>query len=139
MPAPAGVGGCLMSGEHRVGFKNPPRHTRFQKGRSGNPRGRPKGTRNLRSDLQDELEERISVSQGGTKRVVSKQRAMIKSLLARALQGDSRAAGRILDLVVRILPQDEPEPPHQELGRDDAAILRTYEERLVRRIKRGRK
>jgi len=35
-----------------VGYKKPPQHSRFQPGRSGNPRGKQKGVRNLGSDCQ---------------------------------------------------------------------------------------
>lgn len=40
-----------------IGYKKPPRHTRFRKGQSGNPKGRPKGTQNLKTDLAEELSE----------------------------------------------------------------------------------
>ena len=44
---PATVAG--MSGKSKVGYKNPPLHTRFAKGRSGNPRGRPRGVKEPKS------------------------------------------------------------------------------------------
>ena len=44
-----------LSSDYEVGYGKPPEHTRFQPGRSGNPRGRPKGTKNLKTDLVEEL------------------------------------------------------------------------------------
>jgi hypothetical protein len=43
--------------DYDVGHAKPPKHTRFQPGQSGNPRGRPKGTKNLKTDLIEELGE----------------------------------------------------------------------------------
>ena len=40
------------------------RHTRFRKGKSGNPQGRPKRTKNLKTDLIEELREQILVREG---------------------------------------------------------------------------
>ena len=71
-----------MPGDYEVGYKRPPSHTRFEKGRSGNPRGRPKGTLNLATDLAEELGEMIEVRENGAVRRISKQRAMVKSLAA---------------------------------------------------------
>jgi hypothetical protein len=84
--------------DNKVGFRKPPEATRFRKGRSGNPRGRPKGSLNLATDLTAELGERITVREDGKPRRVTKQRALIKSLLAKALQGDVRAASTLLAL-----------------------------------------
>src|ERR1700742_2968486 len=47
-----------------VGYKRPPKHTQFRPGQSGNPKGRPKGTQNLKSDLREELGEIVRVREG---------------------------------------------------------------------------
>jgi hypothetical protein len=96
-----------MSG-YKVGYGKPPKTTRFKKGKSGNPRGRPKGSLNLATDLTAELGEHITVREDGRPRKVSKQRALIKSLMAKALQGDIRAMASLLALYARIVT----EPPH---------------------------
>jgi hypothetical protein len=50
--------------EYEVGYGKPPKSTRFQPGQSGNPRGRPKGTKNLKTDLIEELHETIEIREG---------------------------------------------------------------------------
>ena len=79
-------------GSYEVGYCRPPQHTRFKPGHSGNPKGRPKGTKNLKTDLMEELAERINVSEGGKPKKLSKQRALVKSLTAKAIKGDARAS-----------------------------------------------
>src|SRR5262249_42455656 len=73
---------------YKIGYGKPPKGTQFKKGTSGNPKGRPKGSLNLSTDLAAELSEQITLREGGRSRRVSKQRALIKSLLSKALQGD---------------------------------------------------
>jgi uncharacterized protein DUF5681 len=108
-----------------VGYKRPPRHTRFRPGQSGNPRGRPKGTRDLATDLAEELSERISVQDGGRRVRVSKQRALLKALVEKALSGDTRAAGIVLQLVSRVITSEVVgvAPSDDTLSVDDRAIL----------------
>ena len=89
--------------DYEIGYGKPPKQTRFKPGECGNPLGRPKGTRNLKTDLAEELAERIPISEGGRRRAVSKQRGMVKQLIAKALRGDVRAANMVLSLVERLL------------------------------------
>jgi hypothetical protein len=81
-----------------VGYRKPPKHTRFAKGVSGNPRGRPKGSRNLRTLLDTELDRPITIrEQGGRSRKLSKAEALIKRMVNTALEGDLRAHKLILE------------------------------------------
>lgn len=122
------------SGDHEVGYSKPPKNTQFKRGKSGNPRGRPKGTKNLKTDLMEELEEKIVVHEGDRSRKISKQRAMIKSLMNRVLKGDIRAATTLLNMTMKLLDtgvEAEPEEA-EELHDDDLEILEAYKQRIIR-------
>lgn len=112
--------------EYEVGYGKPPKTTRFKKGQSGNPKGRSGGTRNLKTDLVEELAERILIREGGRALKVSKQRALVKSLAAKALKGDTRSATLVLNLVWRILEKEPPAEPAVDLSVEDEAILTAF-------------
>lgn len=118
-----------------VGYKNPPLHTRFKPGQSGNKNGRPKGRRNLKHDLQSEFSERISVREGDRTVRMTKQRAMVKSVVARAIKGDVRAQAKAFELLLRAFGVDDEIQNEAKLGADDEAILAAFLERAARKRK----
>lgn len=113
-----------------TGYKKPPVASRWRKGQSGNPSGRKRGTLNLRTDLIAELEEVIQINEGGSSRRITKQRALLKSLAARGIQGDARAANLILSLISRLLEPEEQPIIASEVSAEDEAILKAYLARL---------
>src|SRR6266436_31327 len=115
----------------KVGYGRPPKATQFKRGKSGNPKGRPKGSRNLATDLAAELGEPITVREDGRHRRVSKQRALIKSLMAKSLQGDVRAAAALLSLYARIITET---PEDQPIEGNELQILRRFAPRLLRSL-----
>src|SRR5215510_4365340 len=119
-----------MPKEYPVGYRRPPKATRFKPGQSGNPKGRPKGSANLASDLAAELGEQITVREGGQARRLTKQRALIKALTAQALQGDIRATTALLALYARVI-SDPSEAEVNSVEEDELLILRRFGPRLV--------
>ena len=117
--------------DDKVGYRKPPARNRFQPGQSGNPNGRPKGSVNLKTDLRSELSEQIRIREGERSLKVSKQRAMLKALVAKALKGDARAANVVLTLVGKLFEPEAAAEQVPALTSDDQAILERF---LARRI-----
>ena len=115
--------------DYEVGYGRPPRHSQFQKGhKRGNRGGRTKGSRNLKSDLLDEMAERITVNEGDRSIRISKQRALIKSLILRGIKGNDRAAARALELLARLTLADDEPDARTPLAEEDREILQRYRE-----------
>ena len=82
-----------------VGYRKPPVHTRFKKGESGNPKGRPKGSLNLATVLVRTLREQVVVNEGGQRKTVSKLEAAVKQLANKAASGDLGALRQLFMLM----------------------------------------
>ena len=82
--------------KYTVGFGKPPRRTRFKKGRSGNPKGRPRGSRTSLTLLQQALSELVVVTENGQRKQITKGEAMLKQLVNKAASGDPRAMQMLL-------------------------------------------
>jgi Family of unknown function (DUF5681) len=104
-----------------VGRGKPPTHSRFRPGQSGNPGGRKKGSRNLKSVLEEVMREEIELTENGKKRSISLLEALIKRAVQEGLRGDLRAIKDLLDRYERHVGA-EPEV-EEELPDDDKAIL----------------
>jgi Family of unknown function (DUF5681) len=81
---------------YEIGYQKPPKHTQFAKGCSGNPRGRPKGSKNVFSVVQKAAQEKITVTQNGKVRKITKIEASAVQLSNKAASGDPRATREIL-------------------------------------------
>lgn len=87
------------TGGYPIGYGKPPAQTRFKKGQSGNPTGRPKGTPNFATALEQALNEQVVVNEGGQRRTVSKLEATVKQLVNKATLGDPRATQQVLGVL----------------------------------------
>ena len=117
-----------MSKEYKVGYKRPPQHTRFKKGKSGNPRGRLKNVQNLKSYLAEELESPITIAAQGKKKTVTKQQAFIMSLVARAIKGDPRAGVMLINMMRTMFPDVE-QNEGDNMNASDHEIVAAYLQR----------
>lgn len=93
--------------QYAVGKGRPPRHTRFQKGRSGNPKGRRKGSRNVATLLDHALNERVVVTENGKRKTITKFEAMLKQLANKAASGDHRAIKLLMPLAETYLASSQ--------------------------------
>mgnify|MGYP001829128696 CR=1 FL=1 len=109
--------------DYEIGYGKPPKHTRFKPGQSGNPKGRPKKTRNFKTDLQEELQAPITITESGQTKVISRQQAVIKRTLEKALQSDLRAAQMLVQWVGNHLMEEPDLLADQPLAAEDLALL----------------
>jgi hypothetical protein len=82
-----------------VGYGNPPEPTRFKKGQSGNPHGRPKGTLNVATVLERTLREKVVINENGRRKTVTKLEAAVKQLTNKAASGELKALQLLAALV----------------------------------------
>jgi hypothetical protein len=102
--------------DYEVGYGKPPTHTRFKKGESGNPYGRPSRHRNLATIFDAVLEEKVAIIENGRRRMISKRTAILKQVVNGALQEDPKAT----QILLRLLSQGDSEG---ELGQEPLTFI----------------
>jgi Family of unknown function (DUF5681) len=119
-------GGRRGCREYEVGYGKPPTATRFQKGRSGNPRGRAKGSREVGTILNEILDQKVTLRTASGTRQVSYLEAILIRAADSAGKGDLRALKFLLDLKQRSEPVTAESIDAQGHDPDDRAIIADY-------------
>jgi hypothetical protein len=99
---------------YEVGFGKPPKHTRFKKGRSGNPKGRPRKKPDLYGELTKVLRERVTITVDGQPEKVTVQEALLLRLRDEALRGELWAE-KLYRKVIEALPKSGSEDHHVDM------------------------
>src|SRR5215211_7408998 len=116
----------------KVGRGNPPKHTQFQKGQSGNKKGRPKGSKNLSTYIMEAARDQVTATVGGRTRKISKIQATAMQLATKAAGGDQAAMGKLLNWVDEIESRAAAaRPVHFPLSAPDIEVLRAAYERMT--------
>jgi Family of unknown function (DUF5681) len=118
--------------DYEVGYGRPPRRTQFKRGRSGNPRGRPRGSKNLSTIVKRELNSPIQIKEDGRPRTIRRNEAIVKGMVADALQGKDRPRERLLDYAERFEQAEGQASEATDVTQKDRGILRRYVERQLR-------
>jgi Family of unknown function (DUF5681) len=83
---------------YSVGYRRPPLHSRFKPGQLGNPKGRPKQSRNLRTIVRQVFDEQMPIREGGRLRRMPAIEALLRTWLMRALKGDLKSMSSLMVL-----------------------------------------
>jgi hypothetical protein len=88
--------------DYEIGYKKPPKETRFKKGNNANPRGRPRGSKNLATLLDQALDTPVEIVEDGTRRRRIKRDVVIAQLVDRSASADLRATKLLLDMLHKL-------------------------------------
>jgi len=91
--------------EYEVGYGKPPKNTRFKKGQSGNPKGRSKGRKNMRTIMTDVLNCNVTITENGHPRKVKYMEAFVKQMAAKGLNGSTRDQIALLKAINDYAPE----------------------------------
>ncbi|MBV9859631.1 MAG: hypothetical protein JO038_05960 [Alphaproteobacteria bacterium] len=119
------------TGDYEIGYGKPPRHTRFKKGVSGNPRGRRKGEKNLRVILNRALTEPLRVAENGRRRTASKLEVILTRLINAAVQADLPAIKVLLGLLDSLEARPEADPAAAGFTEEDEQVIATIRARTA--------
>ena len=116
--------------DYEVGYGKPPRHTRFKRGESGNPHGRPPGAKNLSTLLSEALNEPVVIAENGGRKRISKRQAIVKQLVNKSTKGDWRAVKLLIDILQDIEGRTEPQTAESSFGSADEKVIAQLKARL---------
>jgi hypothetical protein len=116
--------------DYEVGYGKPPVHTRFQKGQSGNPKGRPRGRKNLSSLLNEALNGWVIVVENGRRKKITKREAIITQLVNKSAAADLKATQIVIALLQEVEAQADVSAEQIALTEADHEIITRMQERL---------
>lgn len=136
-PEPAAPEEDTDSAPYTVGYGKPPTHSQFKPGQSGNPRGRPKAAKALKTIVRETMTAKVSVRTAAGERTMTRMEAVMLKTLDLATKGNARAQAQIFALYGAAVP-DETSPASmtqsaEELSAADIAMLEALQQSLAGR------
>ena len=122
---------------YEIGYCKPPVHTRFKPGQSGNPKGKPKGLTNYKTDARKFIAAPVRVTVAGKPSTVSRQMAALMVLWDEVMKRDARALSRFLDMVREVNSEELTHLADAVQSEEDQKILENYKARLLKKAKTG--
>jgi Family of unknown function (DUF5681) len=114
--------------EYAVGYRRPPIHGQFKHGRSGNPRGRPKGSKNESTMLRELLHRKITIREGGKPRKVTILEAILTRFAEDSLKGNVKSAQFLLNRFGALVSGEVGE---STIGDNDRQLLEDFKKQLL--------
>lgn len=114
------------AGDYEVGHGKPPTKTQFKKGRSGNPKGRPKGSKNYGTIVSKALKQPVHITKGGAPKTVTALEAVVLTTVKDALSGNRRAQIQVTSWGEQVFAEDPSKASSDTLSRNEQLILDAY-------------
>ena len=111
----------MANDDSPIGYKNPPVQSRFQKGQSGNPRGRPKKVPDFMEDAAEILGGTVTGQAKGKSITLPITQAMFRAICRQALKGDNQALRRIIELMLTLEPAARDKAKEDDTAKREAA------------------
>jgi len=118
------------SNKSKVGYGNPPKHSQFKRGQSGNPQGRPKGSQNLATVLERILRKPVIVRENGRSKKITTLEHSVLQLTKKATEGNLRALQQLIALVRSAEAQAPQENHKPTLSETDQKVLQGILQRV---------
>ena len=109
---------------YEVGYGRPPEHTQFQPGQSGNPKGRPRGSKSPLTLLREELQQKVTLREGDRVTTITKLEAIMKRIVNDTLGGKVSPTRLLFPLLQVFEAQDASAPEDRNLSLSDQELLR---------------
>ena len=116
--------------DYVVGYGKPPLHSRFQKGRSGNPKGRPCGRKNMSTLLSDALNGSVIVVENGRRKKISKREAIITQLVNKSASADLKATQIVLAMLQDVEARADDSSDSAAFTEADQEIIQRIQARM---------
>jgi hypothetical protein len=121
-----------MPNKYEVGYGRPPKQSQFMKGQSGNPKGRPKGSKSVASMFNQITRELINVTENGRTKTVTRLEAVLHRMTNEALSGNTRVMREFVQLSRAFEEVDQSDEIPSAPDEREAVVI----ENLLRRMKR---
>jgi len=118
--------------EYDVGFGKPPKDRQFVKGQSGNPKGRPKGSRNMQSILSELSSKPVTLTEDGRTRKVPLKEAVLLQMATGAVRGDRHCRQQFLAMMALSEAREDTEGTTDRPNELEEALMEGVMQRALR-------
>ncbi len=114
----------------KTGYGCPPQKSRFQKGQSGNPSGRPKGSKSFLTALDESLAQEIIITEGAKKKKLAKRDVIARQLVNKSVSGDSKTISILLSQIKELEKRLDTTHSFPTLSDADRCVISTVYKRI---------
>lgn len=121
-----------MTEDYKIGYGNPPKHSQFKPGETGNRKGRPRGKKSFLAELDEALSKKVIIKENGKETVSTKRQVILTQLVNKACRGDAKATEQVITHLKQRDRKIEEKEAQEDLTETDDAIFYRFTEHYKR-------